>query len=73
MKTKHMGASPLTGNIYYGTLDMEKGMWVGKKSDVTDIACRAVAESLFIKKIDRVYSLKDGRELVLSVEVREAR
>ncbi|WOI81913.1 hypothetical protein [Citrobacter braakii] len=72
MKTKHMGASPLTGNIYYGTLNTEQGMWVGQKADVTDMACKAVAESLYIKKIDRVYGLKDGRELVLSVEVREA-
>lgn len=47
-------------------------MWVGQKADVTDMACKAVAESLYIKKIDWVYSLKDGRELVLSVEVREA-
>lgn len=30
-KVKMMGASPLTGIIYYGTLDTEKSMWVGKK------------------------------------------
>lgn len=70
-KIKHMGASPLTGNIYYGTLNTEKGMWVGQKTDVTDMACQAVAECLMLKKISRVYGLRDGKELVLSVEIRE--
>ena len=70
-KVKTMGASPLTGTIYYGTLNTEKGMWVGKKVDVTDMACQAVAEHLMRKKISRVYELHDGKELVLSVEVRE--
>ena len=70
-KIKMMGASPLTGNIYYGTLDTVKGMWVGKKTDVTSMACQAVAEHLMHKKISRVYSLCDGKELVLSVEIRD--
>lgn len=72
MKIKTMGASPLTGTIYYGTLNTEKGMWVGNKTDVTDIACSAVAEHLMHKKISKVYGLKNGKELVLSVEVRDA-
>ncbi|ECH6755297.1 TPA: hypothetical protein ACGT6A_002292 [Salmonella enterica] len=70
-KIKTMGASPLTGTIYYGTLNTEKGMWIGKKTDVTDMACRAVAEHLMHKKISRVYELHDGKELVLSVAIRE--
>lgn len=72
MKIKTMGASPLTGTIYYGTLNTEKGMWVGNMIDVTDIACSAVAEHLMHKKISKVYGLKNGKELVLSVEVRDA-
>lgn len=67
---KTMGASPLTGTIYYGTLNTEKRMWVGKKTDVTDMACRAVAEYLMHEKISRVYELHDGKELMLGVEVR---
>lgn len=70
-KVKTMGASPLTGNIYYGTLNTEKGLWVGKKTDVTDMACSAVAEHLYTTKKNKVYQLRDGRELVISVQVRE--
>lgn len=71
-KIKTMGASPLTGKIYHGTLNTEKGMWVGKKTDVIDMACQAVAEHLFFEKVDKFYELKDGRILVLSIEIREA-
>ncbi|EJE9730265.1 TPA: DUF7446 family protein, partial [Salmonella enterica subsp. enterica serovar Muenchen] len=67
---KTMGASPLTGTIYYGTLNTEKGIWVGKKTDVTEMACRAVAEYLMHEKISRVYGLHDGKELMLSVAFR---
>ncbi len=31
MKIKTMAASPLSGRIFQGTLNTEKGMWVGKK------------------------------------------
>ena len=51
-----MGASPLTGNIYYGTLNTEKGMWMGRKTDVTDMACSAVAEHLYTTKRARFIS-----------------
>ncbi|MBH1918877.1 hypothetical protein [Serratia surfactantfaciens] len=43
-KVKTMGASPLSGSIFYGTLDTDKGRWVGRKTDVTDMDRRAVAE-----------------------------
>lgn len=72
-KIKTMGASPLTGNIYYGTLNTEKGLWVGQKTDVTDMACSAVAEHLYTTKKSKVYQLRDGRELVISVQAREAK
>ncbi|EPW6345974.1 DUF7446 family protein [Escherichia coli] len=31
MRVKTMGTSPLSGRIFQGTLNTEKGMWVGKK------------------------------------------
>ncbi|NPE57705.1 hypothetical protein HLB27_03445 [Dickeya dadantii] len=46
-------------------------LWVGTKIDVTDMACKAVAESLMYTKRDIVFTLKDGRELVLMAEVRD--
>lgn len=71
-KVKHMGASPLSGTIFYGTLDSDKGRWVGHKSDVTEMARLAVAEHLYLTGDSHTYELKDGRLLVLSVEIREA-
>ncbi|HEJ7928013.1 TPA: hypothetical protein SMI23_001800 [Serratia marcescens] len=70
-KVKTMGASPLSGSIFYGTLDTDKGRWVGQKADVTDMARRAVAEHLYHTGDSHTYELKDGRLLVLSVEIRE--
>ncbi|MDW5511768.1 DUF7446 family protein [Serratia proteamaculans] len=72
-KIKTMGASPLSGSIFYGTLDTDKGRWVGQKTDVTEIARRAVAEHLYQTGDSHTYELKDGRQLVLSVEIREAK
>ncbi|HIE3985923.1 TPA: DUF7446 family protein [Serratia marcescens] len=70
-KVKTMGASPLSGSIFYGTLDTDKGCWVGRKTDVTDMARRAVAEHLYHTGDSHTYELKDGRLMVLSVEIRE--
>ncbi|HEJ7990192.1 TPA: hypothetical protein SMI27_000830 [Serratia liquefaciens] len=72
-KIKTMGASPLSGSIFYGTLDTDKGRWVGQKSDVTEMARRAVAEHLYQTGDSHTYELKDGRHLVLSVQVREVK
>lgn len=72
-KIKTMGASPLSGSIFYGTLDTDKGLWVGQKTNVTEIARLAVAEHLFQTGESHTYALKDGRELVLSVQVREVK
>ncbi|HHS3619814.1 TPA: DUF7446 family protein, partial [Escherichia coli] len=54
-----MGASPLSGRIFQGTLNTEKGMWVGKREDVTDQAVRAVAEHMMIKDQKYAYETKD--------------
>ncbi|EBF8131256.1 TPA: DUF7446 family protein [Salmonella enterica] len=69
MKIKTMGASPLTGQIFKGTLNTEKGMWVGKKEDVTEQAVKAVAEHLMIKKQKYAYVVKDGKYLILSHQI----
>lgn len=68
-RIKTMGASPLTGTIYHGTLDTDKSCWVGEKKDVTDMACAAVAEHLMIKKRKPAYELSNGKFLVLRAEV----
>lgn len=41
---KKMGVSPITNTIYYGNVNEEKGLWVGEKKDVTDMAIAAVFE-----------------------------
>lgn len=41
---KKMGVSPITNIIYYGNVNEEKSLWVGKKTDVTDMAIAAVFE-----------------------------
>ena len=41
---KGFGISPITNRIYYGTQDLEKNMWTGKKEDVTDKVIAAVYE-----------------------------
>ena len=64
-----MGASPLTGQIFQGTLNTEKGMWVGKKEDVTDQAVKAVSEHLLIKKQRYAFRMNDGKYLILSHEI----
>ena len=43
-KKKGTGVSPITNRIYYGTQDIEKHMWVGKKDDITDNAIASVFE-----------------------------
>lgn len=69
MKIKTMGASTLTGQIFQGTLNTEKGMWVGKKEDVTEQAVKSVAEHLLIKKTRYAYRMQDGKYVVLSHEI----
>lgn len=66
MRVKTMGASPLSGRIFQGTLNTEKGMCVGKREDVTDQAVRAVAEHMMIKDQKYAYETKDGKWLIIS-------
>ncbi|HDZ8980335.1 TPA: hypothetical protein RUY06_002231 [Aeromonas veronii] len=71
-KVKTIGASPLTGKIYHGTLDTEKGCWVGQKKDVTEVACSAVAEHLMVAKRMKAYELHGGKFLVMRADVVDA-
>jgi hypothetical protein len=48
---KAMGVSPITNTIYYGNVNEEKGLWVGEKKDVTDMAIGAVFE-WFLNQMD---------------------
>lgn len=68
-KVKTMGASPITGKIYQGTLDTQKSCWVGQKKDVTELACRSVAEHLKITKRKVAFGLADGGFIVLQASV----
>ena len=43
-RKKGFGVSPITNRIYYGTLDTDKHMWIGQKTDVTDDAIAGVYE-----------------------------
>ena len=48
---KAMGVSPITNTIYYENVNEEKGLWVGEKKDVTDMAIGAVFE-WFLNQMD---------------------
>lgn len=48
---KTMGVTPVTNIIYYGNVNDEKGLWVGEKKDVTDMAIGAVFE-WFLNQMD---------------------
>lgn len=48
---KAMGVSPITNTIYYGNVNEEKGLWVGEKKDVTDMAIVSVFE-WFMNQMD---------------------
>lgn len=43
-KRKETAVSPITNRIYYGTLDTDKRIWVGQKTDITDSAIASAFE-----------------------------
>ena len=71
MRIKKIGASPLTGTIFSGTLETKTSMWVGDKIDVTDDCVAATAEHKRHIKKDYCYQTTDGKYLVLSAEVHD--
>lgn len=44
MRKKTLGVGALTDTIYFGTVDTDKHMWIGQKTDMTDDAIKAVFE-----------------------------
>lgn len=48
---KTMGVTPVANIIYYGNVNEEKGLWVGERKDVTDMAIGAVFE-WFLNQMD---------------------
>lgn len=71
MRIKKIGTSPLTGTIFYGTLETKTSMWVGDKIDVTEECVAAAAEHMRHIKKDYCYKTSDGKYLVLSAEVHD--
>lgn len=49
---KTMGVTHATNIIYYGNVNEEKGLWVGERKDVTDIAIASVFK-WFKNQMDR--------------------
>lgn len=72
MRIKKIGASPLTGTIFSGTLETKTSMWVGNKEDVTDDCVAATAEHMLRVKKNYCYPMKDGKFLVLRHEVHDS-
>lgn len=50
---KKIGVSPITNCIYYGNVNEEKGLWVGEKKNVTDMAIAAVFEWFYNQMDDK--------------------
>lgn len=72
MMVKTIGSNQSNGRIFCGTLDTKTNCWIGRNTDVTDIACQLVAETLYQKDFSRCYQLDDGTFLVLRVDVCDA-
>lgn len=66
MKDLKVGVSPLTGNIYVGTVT-QKGLWAAGKKDITDSAVAAVAEHLLV--VSEAFEFDyNGKRYCLSVQ-----
>lgn len=50
-KKKGFGINPITNTIFYGTQDVDKHMWIGDKTDVTDDVIDAVF-TWFMRNMD---------------------
>ena len=65
MKQFKAGCSPITSTIYAGNVN-DKGMWIGKKHDVTNTAVGAVAQHL-LQLNEQMKFVYMGKEYVLQV------
>ncbi len=65
-----VGCSPITSDIYAGNVN-DKGMWVGKKHNVTDTAFGAVAQNLLQLKEEFVFGYQGKKYALRVVELTE--
>lgn len=63
MKKIRVGASPLTGTIFAGTLLKDGRTWSANKHDVTDDVLFSVAMHLKIQKRSSVRLFEEGRPI----------
>ena len=70
MKEFKVGCSPITSDIYAGFVN-DKGMWVGKKHDVTDTAVGAVAQHLLQLNEVMEFGYKDKKYILQVVELKQ--
>lgn len=68
MNIKKIGASPLSGRIFSGTMNTRTNRWVNKV-DVTDDCVAAAAEHLRHRGEDYCWPTTDGKFLILSAQV----
>jgi len=69
MENYKLGCSPLTSEIYAGSVS-EKGIW-GKKHNVTDTAVSAVAQHLLQKDEELKFEYKGKKYALKVVEITE--
>lgn len=66
---KRMWCSPLSGNIYFGNVNIATGNVRKGKINVTDDAVRSVAEHLYLTGNEEKYTTDDGAKITISVKV----
>ena len=62
--------SPITSQIYTGKINT-KGMFVGKKEDITETATTAVIQHLMQLEESIIFNYKDKRYKLQVVEIKE--
>jgi hypothetical protein len=65
-----VSTSPLTGNIYAGTLSKSGNVW-RRKQDVTGDVCAAVAQHCLMKKVPVVVTENGKPKYEISVKLLE--
>ena len=63
MATKSgLGLSPITQKIYFGKQNIEKRMWVGTKTDVTDSFLDVMFEYVALDEVREIVTENDNEE-----------
>jgi hypothetical protein len=71
MKQFKVGCSPVTSDIFAGYVNDDKGMWVGKKHNVTETSVGAVAQHIIQLKEDFVFGYQGKKYALRVVELTE--